>query len=202
VKVLLLGPRCTEIGALFDVFGDTLLRTEAPIGPGDALLGEVDMLVSFGYRHILGADLLALFPGRAINLHIALLPWNRGADPNLWSFLEDTPKGVTIHLLDAGIDTGAILAQRPVAMEPGDTLGTSYQRLRAAMLALFAERWGALREGALREGALGGQSQQGPGSFHRARERDRFAHLLTLNWDTPVATLIGKAHTTKGEPRQ
>ena len=51
------------------------------------------MLVSFGYRFILPGDLLARFPDRAVNLHIAYLPWNRGAHPNVWSAYEGTPAG-------------------------------------------------------------------------------------------------------------
>ena len=43
---------------------------------------------------------------------MSYLPWNRGADPNFWSILEDTPKGVTIHIMDESIDTGDILYQK------------------------------------------------------------------------------------------
>ncbi len=52
-----------------------------------------------------------------INLHISFLPWNRGAHPNFWSFYDDTPKGVTIHLIDEGIDTGAIIYQKEITFD-------------------------------------------------------------------------------------
>lgn len=194
MRALLLGPECARMTAVFAASGDVVVRTEDAVVAGMPLLDGIDMLVSFGYRHIIRPEVLALFPGRAINLHIALLPWNRGADPNLWSFLDDTPKGVTIHQLDAGIDTGDILAQREVHPAADDTLRTSYERLRETMLALFSQSWGDLRCA-----RLAGRAQPAKGTFHRLSERQRFAHLLAQGWDTPVAALTGKALSMKGE---
>src|SRR5688500_18057136 len=76
-----------------------------------------DLIISYSYRHIIKKDVLAKYPGKFINLHIAYLPFNRGADPNLWSVIEGTPSGVTIHVIDDGIDTGPIIAQRLVAID-------------------------------------------------------------------------------------
>jgi methionyl-tRNA formyltransferase len=140
--------------------------------------------VSYGYQHILPKTVLDRFPDRAINLHIALLPWNRGSDPNFWSIVDGTPKGVTIHYLDEGIDTGDIIAQREVAFADDDTLRTSFEKLRRAIAALFREHWPDIRAGTCSR-----TSQQGRGSFHRAKEKDRLARLLTHGWDTPVARI-------------
>ena len=82
------------------------------ISADDAKLNEFDFLISFGYRYIISEAVLNKFKPNAINLHISYLPWNRGADPNLWSFIEDTPKGVTIHEIDEGIDTGDIIFKK------------------------------------------------------------------------------------------
>ena len=49
-----------------------------------------------------------------INLHISYLPYNRGAHPNFWSFVENTPSGVSIHQVDSGIDTGKIVIQKQI----------------------------------------------------------------------------------------
>ncbi|HJV76555.1 MAG TPA: formyltransferase family protein [Noviherbaspirillum sp.] len=175
--------------------GDTAESWEEPLDPASPFLGRTDFIVSFGYRHILSNDVLKLFEKRAINLHISYLPWNRGADPNLWSFLEDTPKGVTIHRVDQGIDTGDILIQRYVSTLPGDTLRTSYERLTQAMLALFAETWTELR-----------LDQMSPhpqlpnsGSLHRSKDKEPYMHFLEQEWDTPVKQLIGKALRRDGE---
>ena len=71
-----------------------------------------DLAISFGYRHILEINTINSSSAPIINLHISYLPYNRGAHPNFWSFFEGTPSGVSIYLIDKGIDTGPILFQR------------------------------------------------------------------------------------------
>ena len=95
---------------------------------------KYDFLIRFGYRYILKKDVIDFFPDKIINLHISLLPYNRGANPNLWSYLEDTPKGVTIHYIDESVDTGNIILQKEVQ---NDTLKTSYDRLISEIVMLF-----------------------------------------------------------------
>jgi len=98
------------------------------LAPSDVLNMKPDLVVSYSYRHIIKQDVLDTLPDKFINLHIALLPYNRGADPNAWSFLDETPKGVTIHIIDKGIDTGPILCQREVFFDYAkDTLGGTYK---------------------------------------------------------------------------
>lgn len=187
MKILYLGPERRHVTDFLAASGDEVARCERAVSAGDLLLDGVDFLVSYGYRHLLSPEVLARFPGRAINLHISLLPWNRGADPNLWSFLEDSPKGVTIHLIDEGIDTGDILAQREVVPLASDTLRTSYQRLEFEIERLLVESWPAIRAG-----ELAPRRQPPGGSSHRMRDRDTVATLLTEGWETPVALLTGR----------
>ncbi len=192
MKIVLLGRTQPDLVACLSAHGDEFVSTEDPITSGSDILSSADYIVSYGYRHILKNDVLVPFERRIVNLHISLLPWNRGADPNLWSFLEDTPKGVTIHYIDAGIDTGDIIAQREVPYEKEDTLRTAYDRLSRAIIRLFEEVWPSLR---------GREAQSVPqphgGSFHRSRDKAPYEALLTHGWDTPVANLIGQA--LKGE---
>ena len=56
-----------------------------------------DKIISYSYRYIIAKEMIDFMPTSIVNLHISYLPWNRGASPNFWSFIEDTPKGVTIH---------------------------------------------------------------------------------------------------------
>ena len=63
-------------------------------------LKDIDLVISFGYRKILNKSLLKKLVRPAINLHISYLPYNRGAHPNFWSFIDNTPKGVSIHEID------------------------------------------------------------------------------------------------------
>jgi methionyl-tRNA formyltransferase len=91
--------------------------------------GDYDLIVSYNYRHIVPRHLCEAWAGRAVNCHPSALPWNRGAHPNLWAWIDGTPHGVTIHTLAPGLDTGAIVAQRIVDLPPTGTLRTSYARL-------------------------------------------------------------------------
>ena len=78
----------------------------------------VELVVCAGYMQLLTPGFLARFP--CINVHPSLLP----AFP-----AKET--GVTVHFLDEGVDTGTVIAQEHVAIEPGDTAETLYARIRA-----------------------------------------------------------------------
>lgn len=188
MNVLLLGPYRKNLIDFLSSFGDEVATREAPLDSDSKCLYNIDFIISYGYQHILKEDVLDKFSNKAINLHISLLPWNMGADPNLWSFLEDTPKGVTIHYLDYGIDTGDILAQQEVNYVPEDTLRTSYERLSKTIEELFRRVWPNIRSGKQKS-----ISQPKGGSYHRLSDRVAFEYLLTKGWDTPVLDLIGKA---------
>ena len=70
-----------------------------------------DVVLVFG-TGILREPLLSAFDGRIINIHLGLSPYYRGAGTNFWPLVNREPEyvGATIHYLDAGIDTGPILA--------------------------------------------------------------------------------------------
>ncbi|SYZ74699.1 Formyl transferase domain protein [Candidatus Zixiibacteriota bacterium] len=187
MRVLFLGPYRENIAAYLKSRGEEVTFTDAPLQAGAEILDSKDFLISYGYRHILKKDLLNRFPKRIINLHISYLPWNRGADPNLWSFVDNTPKGVTIHYIDAGLDTGEILYQEEIECGPDDTLRTSYKRLTVAIEALFMKVWPEIRSGRATS-----FPQPAGGTYRRLKDRERVEHLLTKGWDTPVADLIGK----------
>lgn len=110
-----------------------------------ALRADLGVSVLFGYR--IPAEVLALFPFGCVNVHPAYLPYNRGAYTNVWSIIDRTPAGVTIHFVDGGIDTGDLVAQRRVDVEPTDTGETLYLRLEEASVALFREIWPLIRSG-------------------------------------------------------
>ena len=83
----------------------------------------VELVVLAGYMHLLTPPFLRRFPGRVVNVHPSLLPAFPGAhaiDEALAAGVETT--GVTVHLVDDGIDTGPVLAQEPVPVEPRATL--------------------------------------------------------------------------------
>jgi phosphoribosylglycinamide formyltransferase-1 len=83
----------------------------------------VRLVVCAGYMHLLTESFLTRFPGRIVNVHPSLLPQFPGAraiDDALAAGVETT--GVTVHLVDAGLDTGPVIRQEPVPVSPPDTL--------------------------------------------------------------------------------
>jgi methionyl-tRNA formyltransferase len=184
MNVLFLGPAESAVLEFLKTAELSVVQTMELLDPAFLDAQAADFLVSHGYRHIIKKGVLDRFPRRALNLHISYLPWNRGADPNLWSFIENTPKGVTIHYLDAGIDTGDIIAQQEIKFVPGGTLQSTYSRLQDEIARLFAAHWGRIREGTCEA-----VKQVGAGSFHRVADREKVAHFLTQGWDTPVEQL-------------
>jgi len=103
---------------------------------------KYDFFISFGYKHLLKKDILEWGKNKFVNLHMSYLPYNRGSSPNYWSFQEKTPSGVTIHLIDEGIDTGDILIQKQITFKPNEnTLRTSYERLKYEIEILFIENY-------------------------------------------------------------
>lgn len=148
---------------------------------------DPDLVISYSYRHIIKSDVLDLKPGKFINLHISYLPYNRGADPNIWSFLENTLKGVTIHLIDEGLDTGLVLVQKQIEFdEKNNTLNSSYRTLQKAIQDLFIENW----EG-LRDGTIEAKPQKGVGSYHHSREFAAVKQELLGDegWDVTIEML-------------
>lgn len=95
-------------------------------------------VVLAGYMRILGAPFVRAFPGRILNIHPSLLP----AYPGVRSIERalaagERETGVTVHFVDAGVDTGPVVAQERVAIPPGATLDALTERVHAAEHALF-----------------------------------------------------------------
>jgi methionyl-tRNA formyltransferase len=97
-------------------------------------LSKYDLVLSFGYRHLIPQSVLETAKRDPLNLHISLLPYNRGAHPNFWAHYDDTPSGVSIHLIDSGIDTGKIVFQKRVLFLP--TQKTFRQRYNFLILSI------------------------------------------------------------------
>lgn len=101
---------------------------------------EPDLVVSAGFRKILGPEFLARFRGRVLNTHPALLPAFPGphgvADALAYGV---RVTGATVHLVDCGVDTGPIVAQRAVEVAPDDTEETLHERIKVVERRLLVE---------------------------------------------------------------
>lgn len=128
-----------------------------------------DLVISYNYQYIIKEDVIDYMGDRIINMHISFLPWNKGSSPNIWSFIDDTPKGVTIHRLEKGLDRGKIIVQKEVHFdEDVETLATTYEKLNREIVNLFMENWEMIFEGkySLTE-------QEGKGSYHRKSDMEK-----------------------------
>jgi phosphoribosylglycinamide formyltransferase-1 len=99
-----------------------------------------DLIVLAGFMRVLKEPMLTAFPQRIINIHPSLLPKFPGIQS--WKqALEAGEKitGCSVHYVDAGIDSGEIIAQRKVVVLPGDTPESLHARIQIAERALYPE---------------------------------------------------------------
>ena len=136
--------RADEIIAAVDLPPENVL-TANTLGDDDTIkqLDELkpDAGVSAFFGYILRQPVLDIFPRGIVNLHTSLLPLHRGAYPNIWTIVDQTAAGVSMHLVDKGIDTGPILAQADVPVCPADTGLSLNQRLENAAIELLKDNW-------------------------------------------------------------
>jgi phosphoribosylglycinamide formyltransferase-1 len=101
---------------------------------------NVDLVVLAGFMRVLKEPMLSAFPRRIINIHPSLLPKFPGVEA--WKqALEAGEKitGCSVHFVDAGIDSGEIIAQQKVPVLPGDTAESLHQRIQIAERQLYPE---------------------------------------------------------------
>ena len=111
---------------------------------------EVDLVVLAGFMRVLKGDFLRAFEGRIVNIHPSLLP----CFPGLQAWKQALDYGVkvtgcTVHFVDAGIDSGAIIAQQTVPVLDHDTPETLHRRIHEAEHALYPRCVAALARGEL-----------------------------------------------------
>jgi methionyl-tRNA formyltransferase len=107
-----------------------------------------DIILSIFFNYILRGEFIKIPRLGCINLHPAYLPYGRGQYPNVWSIVEETPAGATLHYIqDEGIDTGDIIARKEVSVDFTDTGESLYHKLESACIELFKENWEAIKTG-------------------------------------------------------
>lgn len=140
------------------------------------------IVISYNYSYIIPEELIQLGNYNIINMHISYLPWNKGSDPNFWSFIEDTPKGVTIHQLTSGLDRGDILLQKRLYFdERRETFKTTYEKLNSEMVNLLQENWDDLKNG-----KIIAHSQSEEGTYHERKQFLEFMGGETLDWQESI----------------
>ena len=101
---------------------------------------KVDWIVLAGFMRIVKAPLLTAYPRRVINIHPSLLPKYPGLEAWKQALAAgEAETGCTVHHVEAGIDTGEIIAQKKVPILPGDTPEILHARIQAAEHQLLPE---------------------------------------------------------------
>lgn len=151
------------------------------------------VVVSYNYNYIIPEELIQLTNYNIINMHISYLPWNKGADPNFWSFIEDTPKGVTIHQISSNLDRGDILLQKRLYFdEKKETFKTAYEKLNSEIVNLLQENWDDLKNS-----KIIAHSQTEEGTYHKRKQLLEFMGRETLDWqenihDFKIRKMVGQ----------
>jgi phosphoribosylglycinamide formyltransferase-1 len=109
---------------------------------------QVDLVVLAGFMRIIKTGLMQAFPNRIINIHPSLLP----SFPGLEAWKQALDHGVkvtgcTVHYVDAGVDSGPIIAQQTVPVLDNDTPETLHERIHAAEHELYPKCVAALARG-------------------------------------------------------
>ncbi|MGA7970101.1 MAG: formyltransferase family protein [Terriglobales bacterium] len=137
--------RASAAAAGAEIFCSDSLRNSDGLNRIAATKPDLGFSIMFGY--LLKPDFLSLLPRGCLNLHPAFLPFNRGAHPNVWSIVDGTPAGVTVHFIDEGVDTGDIVCQKKVPILATDTGESLYHKLESAGLELLREAWPVIESG-------------------------------------------------------
>lgn len=181
MRVLLLSPYPERLA-------DTLRNDELVGLNPDGSWPEVDFVVSYGYRTIIKEPYLSKYKNRMINIHLSLLPWGRGADPNFWAWFDNTPHGASIHYIDSGIDSGPIVFNRSYDMTKDEvgTLESSYVLLRIYAEYLFGILWDSFKT----KGKMPRERENSGGTYHRTKDKEPWMAQLPLGWKTPVVDVM------------
>lgn len=132
-----------------------------------------DLTISYTYRYILNGEILSALGNNVVNIHNSYLPWNRGADPNIWSIVENTPRGVTLHYMDIGLDKGSIIAQELVEGEAGETLQSSYEKLDREAKNLFRKAFTFYRDWPRMK-----KTPLDSGSYHSVKDGEKIKRVI------------------------
>jgi methionyl-tRNA formyltransferase len=157
-------------------------------------LGRItpDLVISYSYKFIIGKACIDFMNGRIVNLHISYLPYNRGTYPNIWSFIDDTPKGITIHFIDPMLDKGRIIARKRLDISEDETLRSSYGILHNEIQLLFKSIFPKIDEW---ENISFIPNEKG--SYHSLKDYKTVESMIS-SWDMKMYDLV-KLHKNAAE---
>lgn len=185
MRVLLLSPYGGHLANSIRAVGDQVIAGGNYVDPEQ--WPEVDFIIMYGHRRLIKEPTLSKYKNRIINIHGSYLPWNRGAYPNLFSWVDGTPKGASILHVNAGVDTGRIIVRQSVdfSQAPRTTLASSYEIIKRECEVLFERSWPRIRRGDV----IGMEQKGALGTSHTKKDAEPIIAKLSKGWDTPVREL-------------
>lgn len=115
-----------------------------PVVEREIVNRDIDWLFVIGWSQIVRPPVLWAPKRGAVGIHPTLLPEGRGRAPIPWAILKQLPEaGVTMFLLDEGVDSGPIIAQERLPLAPDETATTLYERVCKAHVTLIQKTWAA-----------------------------------------------------------
>ena len=168
---------------------NNLLKTNKKINTKLIINNEVDILITSGYPFLIKEEIIKKV-NIAINLHISFLPYGKGIMPNLWSFVENFPAGITIHQLDKNFDTGKILIQKKIYFKDksNQTLKTTHDYLLAKLEDLFLKNYRKIFNNKIKS------FEQNKyiiiNRYHTRKESDKIMKKLPKKWNTPIKEIL------------
>jgi methionyl-tRNA formyltransferase len=144
-----------------------------------------DLIIVVAYGHILPPAILDLPRFGCLNTHTSLLPEYRGAAPIQWAIANgETETGVTIMKMDAGLDTGGILAQRRTPIRPADNSVTLHDRLARLGAELLAQTIPDYVAGKIQP-----MPQPAEGTNHAPKIKKEDGRI---DWNQPAQTILNR----------
>lgn len=149
------------------------------------------------WPHIIKKPLLSLPKCGFLNFHPSFLPYNRGKHYNFWALVEQCPFGVTLHKVDAGIDSGDIVSQRAISYSWEDNGESLYSKAQIEIVELFKSTYPNLRKGSVNT-----QTQDlSKGSFHLSSEIDAASKIeIDATYTARELLNLIRARTFTGYP--
>jgi len=130
--------------AIRSTVGATIRVVECDRSPSEVVLdtlrqARIDLGILAWWPYVIKTPLLTLPSQGFLNFHPSYLPYNRGKNPNFWSLIEQTPFGVTLHWIDAEVDSGEIAYRHLIPSTWEDTGQSLYERAQEEIVRLFAD---------------------------------------------------------------
>ena len=162
--------------------GDKVIIRSGKISIKFLKKNKVNLIISDRYTHLIPKKIIDFKKNKIINFHNSYLPLNRGYHPLFWAIFNKTVLGVTIHLIDEGIDTGKIIYQKKIRYNSTDTLRELYDKQRLTFFDLFKKNWSQIKKSNFKLKS----NNKKKGSIRYKKDNKLFLKKLKNSWDTSV----------------